>query len=85
MGSNGDLNANSQCISSTGDLVLDKAVSQWMAWDKVRMQLHHTVIRTGRRFVKFFHIVQMLFVFVRRCMHFLLGHLLINVIHFRVI
>jgi len=39
MGSNGDLNANSQCISSTGDLVLDKAVSQWMAWDKVRMQL----------------------------------------------
>jgi len=70
MGSNGDLNANSQCISSTGDLVLDKAVSQWMAWDK---------------FVKFFHIVQMLFVFVRRCMHFLLGHLLINVIHFRVI
>ncbi|KAF4103815.1 hypothetical protein G5714_014802 [Onychostoma macrolepis] len=34
MGSNGDLNANSQCLSSTGDLVLDKAVKQWMAWDK---------------------------------------------------
>lgn len=38
MGSNRDLNANSKCLSSTGDLVLDKAVNQWMAWDKVRIQ-----------------------------------------------
>ncbi|XP_067306216.1 glucose 1,6-bisphosphate synthase [Pseudorasbora parva] len=34
MGSNGDLNANSQCLSSTGDLVLDKTISLWMTWDK---------------------------------------------------
>lgn len=44
MGSNGDLNANSQCLSSTGDLVLDKAISQWMTWDKVRMQLVFNII-----------------------------------------
>ncbi|RXN14927.1 glucose 1,6-bisphosphate synthase [Labeo rohita] len=51
MGSNGDLNANnSQCLSSTGDLVLDKAVSQWMAWDKnpqTRKQLE-SLVREGR-------------------------------------
>lgn len=34
MGSNGDLNANSECLSSTGDLILDKAINQWITWDK---------------------------------------------------
>uniref|UniRef100_A0A671L9C1 Glucose 1,6-bisphosphate synthase-like n=1 Tax=Sinocyclocheilus anshuiensis TaxID=1608454 RepID=A0A671L9C1_9TELE len=49
MGSNGDLNANSQCLSSTGDLVLDKAVNQWMAWDKnpqTRKQME-SLVREG--------------------------------------
>ncbi|XP_016110558.1 glucose 1,6-bisphosphate synthase-like [Sinocyclocheilus grahami] len=49
MGSNGDLNANSQCLSSTGDLVLDKAVNQWMAWDKnpqTRKQME-SLVRKG--------------------------------------
>ncbi|XP_056612928.1 glucose 1,6-bisphosphate synthase-like [Triplophysa dalaica] len=34
MGSNGDLNANTECLSSTGDVILDKAVRQWITWDK---------------------------------------------------
>lgn len=29
-----DMNANSRC-HSTGDPQLDKAVHQWLAWDKV--------------------------------------------------
>lgn len=39
MGSNGDLNANSECLGSTGDLILDKAISLWITWDKVRLKL----------------------------------------------
>lgn len=33
-GVNGDLNANLRC-QSTGDPQLDKAVHQWLTWDKV--------------------------------------------------
>uniref|UniRef100_A0A671N7D5 Glucose 1,6-bisphosphate synthase-like n=1 Tax=Sinocyclocheilus anshuiensis TaxID=1608454 RepID=A0A671N7D5_9TELE len=50
MGSNGDLNANSQCLSSTGDLVLDKVVNQWMAWDKnpQTWKQMESLVREGR-------------------------------------
>eukprot|EP00064_Thunnus_orientalis_P021260 superscaffoldBa00006339_g21418 len=34
-GVNGDLNANLRC-PSTGDPQLDKAVQQWLTWDKNR-------------------------------------------------
>lgn len=33
-GLTGDLNANMKC-QSTGDQQLDKAVHQWLTWDKV--------------------------------------------------
>ncbi|XP_056612436.1 glucose 1,6-bisphosphate synthase-like isoform X1 [Triplophysa dalaica] len=49
MGSNGDLNANSECLSSTGDVILDKAVRQWITWDKnpqTREQIL-TLVREG--------------------------------------
>uniref|UniRef100_A0A672L8E5 Phosphoglucomutase 2-like 1 n=1 Tax=Sinocyclocheilus grahami TaxID=75366 RepID=A0A672L8E5_SINGR len=50
MGSNGDLDAHSQCLSSTGDLVLDKAVHQWMAWDKnpQTWKQMESLVREGR-------------------------------------
>lgn len=50
MGSNGDLNANSECLGNTGDVILDKAISQWITWDKnpqTREQIL-TLVREGR-------------------------------------
>lgn len=35
-GLDGDLNANVRC-QSTGDPKLDKAVQQWLAWDRVSL------------------------------------------------
>ena len=35
MWSNEDLNANTDCLVSTGDPTLDKLISQWISWDKV--------------------------------------------------
>ncbi|XP_036418899.1 glucose 1,6-bisphosphate synthase isoform X1 [Colossoma macropomum] len=34
MWSNEDLNANTDCVLSTGDPTLDKLISQWISWDK---------------------------------------------------
>ncbi|TRY85133.1 hypothetical protein DNTS_006334 [Danionella cerebrum] len=50
MGSNGDLNANSEPFGSTGDPMVDKAVSQWMAWDKNPRTLAQmqTLVAEGR-------------------------------------
>lgn len=34
MGDNSDVNANQDCYA-TGDLQLDKAIYQWITWDRV--------------------------------------------------